>query len=87
MDLKIGTWNVQTMLQAGKMEELARDLGRFKIQLAALQEIRWKSSGVIDKKEYSFYFSTCEERRVQYGPGFMVSKKIRKAILGFDPIS
>jgi hypothetical protein len=39
-DLTIGTWNVQTMLQPGKMMEIADEVLKLGIDLVALQEIR-----------------------------------------------
>jgi hypothetical protein len=40
-DLTFGTWNVQTMLQPGKMMEIGDEVLKLGIDLAALQEIRW----------------------------------------------
>ena len=42
MDLTFGTWNVQTMLQPGKMMEVADEVLKQGIDLVALQEIRWQ---------------------------------------------
>ena len=36
------TWNVRSMLQAGKMEEIADQLKKYNIQITALD---WKSMG------------------------------------------
>jgi hypothetical protein len=40
MDLTIGTWKVQTMLQPGKMTEIADEVLKLGIDLGALQDIR-----------------------------------------------
>jgi len=53
--LAIGTWNVRTLLQAGKMNEMATELSRYKLDVAL--QVRWKDSGVINKKDYTMYFS------------------------------
>ena len=44
-DLTFGTWNVQTMLQPGKMMEIADEVLKLGIDLVALQEIRWQGAG------------------------------------------
>jgi hypothetical protein len=41
----IGTWNVNTMLKAGKMQEIADQILGSQIQIVALQEIRWRGHG------------------------------------------
>ena len=38
--LTFGTWNVQTMLQPGKMMEIVDEVLKLGIDLVALQEIR-----------------------------------------------
>ena len=40
--MQVGTWNVKTMLQAGKIQEIAEELKKSQIKIVALQEIRWK---------------------------------------------
>ena len=42
-DLTFGRWNVQTMLQPGKMMEIADEVLKLGIDLVALQEIRRKA--------------------------------------------
>jgi hypothetical protein len=40
MEFSIATWTVRSMLQAGKMEEIADELRKYNIQITALQEVR-----------------------------------------------
>lgn len=44
------------MLQAGKMIQIANTLKSYKLDLIALQEIRWEGSGYIKKPEYTIYY-------------------------------
>jgi len=43
--LNIGTWNVNKILKAGKMQEIADHIVGCQIQIVALQEIRWRGFG------------------------------------------
>jgi hypothetical protein len=40
MDIQIATWNVRTMLQPGKMNEIRLEIMKFGISVVVLQEIR-----------------------------------------------
>ena len=50
-EFNIATWNVWSMPQAGKMEEIADELKKYNIQITALQEVRWPQDGRIKKKK------------------------------------
>jgi hypothetical protein len=41
--MSFGTWNVRTLLQAGNMNAIADEAERYKMDVVALQEIRWKA--------------------------------------------
>jgi exonuclease III len=77
MDLTFGTWNVQTMLQPGKMMEIADKVLKLSVDLVALQEIRWQDHGEINKKNFTVIHSGPENRTGQNGTGFIISRKIK----------
>ena len=81
------TWNVQTMLQPGKMMEIANEMEKFGINVLALQEIRWVGHGRIDKKDFSMFFSGPKTRTGQCGTGFIIDAQIRKSFISFEPIN
>ena len=43
--VKIATWNVRTLLQAGKAECVFREMSRLKIEVLGLSEVRWPGVG------------------------------------------
>lgn len=86
-DIKLATWNVRTMLQPGKMMEVANETLKYNIDVVALQEIRFKDCGKIDKKDFSLYYSGSNDRAGQLCTGFIIKKKVKNCILGFEPIS
>ena len=86
-DLTFGTWNVQTMLQPGKMMEIADEVLKLGIDLVALQEIRWQGQGEINKKNFTVIYSGPEKRTGQYGTGFIISRKIKESMLECEPVN
>jgi hypothetical protein len=53
----IGTWNVSTMLKAGKMQKIAVQIVGSQIQIFALEQIRSRVYGLLKKDKYSIYYS------------------------------
>jgi hypothetical protein len=41
----IGTWNVKTPFKPCKMQELAEELAKIRLELVATQETRWSGTG------------------------------------------
>jgi len=86
-DLTFGTWNVQTMLQPGKMIEIADEVLKQGIDLVALQEIRWQGHREINKKNFTVIYSGPENQTGQYGTGYIISRKIKESILEWEPVN
>ena len=80
-DLTLGTWKVETMLQPGKMMEIANEVLKLGIDIVALQEIRWQGHGEINKKNFTVIYSEPENRTGQYGTGFIISREVKESIL------
>ena len=44
-ELEVATWNVQTLLQAGKLTNVISEMNRANIEILGIAEARWKGSG------------------------------------------
>ena len=47
--LCVGTWNIMTMLQAGKMNEIADEMLKTQLQIVTLQELRMPETSIVKK--------------------------------------
>lgn len=84
--MRIGTWNIKTMLAAGKMEQIAREMKRYSVKILALQETRWKGEGMIDKEGYTLYYSG-EDKQGRNGTAFMIDRKLKREVIQFKPVN
>jgi exonuclease III len=45
MDMRFGTWNVMSLYRIGSLKTVARELGKYKLDLVGVQEVRWEKGG------------------------------------------
>jgi hypothetical protein len=74
------------MLQIGKMNEIVEETLKHNINIPAVQEVRWKDSGKINKRNFTFFYSGLGRKR-EYGTGFIVDAKTKQSIIGFEPVN
>jgi exonuclease III len=78
-DVIMATWNVRTMMQPARMQDIANEMIKNKI--------RWQGQGKIDKQAYTVIYSGLENRTGQLGTGFMITKLMRASLLEFEAVS
>ena len=84
---KFGFWNVRTLNQLTKPEQVLREMKKYKLDLLALSEVRWIGSGHEQLGEgYSLIYSGNESRH-QAGVGIMLSDQATKALVEWKPVS
>jgi len=54
---KIGTWNIRTLKQGGKLENLKTDMRECEVPVLGVSEVRWKGEGEIRSGDYTVYYS------------------------------
>jgi hypothetical protein len=84
--LRFGTWNVLTLYKSGALRNVINAAVEYGIQVLAVQEVRWTGSGVLDRREYTFYCSG-HSKTHQFGTGFLVSRKIIHLVIDYVPIN
>lgn len=83
-DLKLATWNVLSLRRVGALQNLKNQLIQYHIDIAALQEMRWKENCITDSGEFTIFSSSSGSANM--GTGFMVHRKYKAAVLNFEPI-
>ena len=83
--LKIATWNVRTMYQAGKLANVEQEMERMKIDVLGVSEVRWREVGRIRREKTTFIYSGGEEHR--NGVGILLTNEVAKSVMGYWAIS
>jgi exonuclease III len=84
-DMLIGTWNVWRLYQPRASKKLEEELKRYKVDIAAIQEIRWKQIELTELRHYILINSGSKENN--YGTGFMVSKEIKQNLISYKTVN
>ena len=83
---RVGTWNVRTLHQTGKLSQVVREFDNYRLDLLGLSETRWTGS---DKKSlqsgHVFIYSGRGDDIHEQGVGLLVSKRISKSLLEWQP--
>ncbi|PNF36725.1 hypothetical protein B7P43_G12355 [Cryptotermes secundus] len=76
---KIGTWNVRTLNQAGKLENLKTEMQKNEVSVLGVSEVRWKGQGEIRSGDYTVYYSGGE--RAERGVAIVVHKSVVRSVV------
>ena len=82
---KIGTWNVRTMFQKGKLGNVKKEMERLKLNVLGLCEVRWKGAGSFTTDNYTIFYSGGDQH--ERGVGILIDKETSKSVKGFWAVS
>ena len=86
--IKIGTWNVRTMYDTGKLHLLAKEMTRLNCNICGLAETRWSGNGHFTTLGGTHTMSITPGSREggNKGVAFIIDKETAKSISGYNPI-
>jgi hypothetical protein len=54
MAMRFGTWKVKSLYRAVTLKTVARELGKYKLDLVGIQ-VRWEKGGTEKAEDYTFF--------------------------------
>jgi exonuclease III len=76
---KIGTWNIRTLNQGGKLKNLNKEMQKNAVSVLGVSEVRWKGQGEIKSGDYTVYYSG--GYRAERGVAIVVHKSVVKSVV------
>jgi exonuclease III len=86
MDMRFGTWNVRSLYRTGSLTTIAKELGKYKLDLVGVQEDRWEKGRTERAEDYTFLYGQGKGDH-QLRTGFFVHKRILSAVRRVEFIS
>ena len=81
----IAAWNVRTMYQSGKMDNILVEMRRMNISILGVCEVRWTQSGKLTSKGTTFIYSGGTKHK--HGVGIVLDEETAECLRGFSCIS
>ena len=83
--LRIGTWNVRTLYQKGKVDNVSQEMNRMNLNILGLSEVRWKGAGSTKIDSKTLIYSGGDEHI--RGVGILFDETASKSLKSWCPIS
>jgi hypothetical protein len=58
--MRFGTWNVKSLYRIGSLKTVARELGKYRLDLVDVQEVRWEKGATERAEGYTIFLWTGE---------------------------
>lgn len=84
---RVGTWNVRTLYQTGKLEQLAAEAEKLKVHILGLSETRWTGFGEKKLATGQCFLYSGNSTLHEKGVGFLLSPAAYKGLMEWQPIN
>ena len=85
--LRIGSWNVRTLYEAGKTAQVAKEMQRYRLHILGISETHWIRHGRqrLSTGELLIYSGHEENKVHSEGVGILLGKTAQKTLRGWEP--
>ncbi|VDL82776.1 unnamed protein product [Nippostrongylus brasiliensis] len=83
---RIGTWNIRTLHQTGRLAQLLQEFENYNLDILGISEVRWTGSGRLMSDGKTILFSGVE-RTHDRGVGIVLNKRATRSLIGWKPVN
>ncbi|XP_051914908.1 craniofacial development protein 2-like [Hippocampus zosterae] len=83
---RVGTWNVRTMFQSGRMDQVLKNMRDYRLDILGVSEMRWTGQGRLMVNGATFLYSGKQDHH-SHGVGIILSSSAAKALIGWKPVN
>jgi len=85
-NIRVGTWNVRTMFEVSKTAQVVKEMGRYKLDLLGLSEVRWTGHGKIKLSDGDTIVYSGHETLHHRGVAIVIPRRHEKTLIEWEPI-
>ena len=85
--LRLGTWNIRSILQLGKVQLLGDEMVRLGVDICGLSEVRWNGQGHFTTLDGHTIVHSGRLTQGMSGVAVWIHRKIAGALVGYERIS
>ena len=87
-NIKYGWAHVRTLYQAGKLQQVLREMTNYKVEILCVSEARWTDSGRrILASGHTIFYSGRTDNLHRGGVAVIVTRKVEKTLLEWKPVN
>jgi len=60
--MRFATWNVRNLFRPAAFRKAIEELAKYKIELCALQKIKWPGKGILHKKNGTLFYGQYKQK-------------------------
>ena len=83
--LRMGCWNIRSLNKVGKLEEVKREMKRYRLNILGISEVRWKGQDDFDSDGVRVIYSGGDD--CQRGVAVMLDGEVAKRVTCVKQVS
>lgn len=84
---RIGQWNVRTLTDDARLDQLEQQMQRYKLEIVGLSETRWRDCGDHTTKNGNTLLYCGKPNKCEGGVALLLTREIKRSLMEWNPVS